>query len=585
MKDFLKQVLAVLVGFGIISLFGFVMLLSVIAAAMAGDSPETEVKKESVLQISLDGVIADRVVDNPLNMLWNERGQAQSLDDLLLAVKEARTNDKIKAIFIHAGLVDAPLANLQELREALSNFKKSGKKIYAYGDDYSQGAYYVSSVADKLMLNPAGLIDWHGLSVQPVYYKDLLDKVGVSMQLIRVGKYKSAGEVYIQNSMSDANREQLSTMLGTMWREVTAKVAVDRKRSVEQLNALADNYVAFGQTEDFVKSGLADTLCYIDGAKSKLKELLGTDELRMVSPKALVSQISSKSAEKKVAVYYAAGPIVDERIPNLNSDESISASTMVPDLEDLEDDDDVSAVVIRVNSPGGSASASEKIWHAIKKLNTKKPVIISMGGVAASGGYYIACGGRTIFADPTTITGSIGIYASIPEASGLLTAKLGLRFETVKTNASADFLTSYSRPLTEGETQVLQAYINRGYDLFLKRVAENRKMTTEQVHQWAQGRVWSGYDAKQIGLVDKLGGLDNAVTFAAKTAKLGDYEVVAYPKPKEWFEDFINQTKNNYFDSQMREVLGDLYTPFMYARSLKGQNSIQTALPYELKVK
>ena len=585
--SFFKQVLATMVGILVMSILGGVIFFATIVSIIASGDKTPSISSGSVLQINLQGLVADRVADDsPLSYVLGDSFYEQSLSDILSAIREAKTNPKIEAIFLQGGMIETEPANLQEIHEALVNFRESGKKIFAYGETYSQGAYYISSVADEIMLNPAGQVDWHGLSSQRIYYKDLLDKVGVNMQLYRVGKYKSYGEAYTRNNMSDESREQLTAMIGGIWSEILTKVSAHRKIPTDTLNAYADRYISFETPERFVTSGLVDTLCYINDAKTLMQKKLGVSKLNMVSPTELVANISAPSyKEGKVAVYFAEGSIVTSNVEGFSGESYISSDQMVPDIENLSDDESVKAVVLRINSPGGSAAASEMIWDAVRRLAKKKTVVVSMGGAAASGGYYIASAAPTIFADPTTITGSIGIFAMIPDAHSLLDNKIGLKFETVKTNASGDFLTTLSRPLTSGESAVIQAYVDRGYDLFLDRVAKGRKKTRDEVHEIAQGRVWTGAEAHKIGLVDKLGGLDNAIAFAAKKAGVKANAVETYPAPKAWYEDLLEDTKSNYFETQMREVLGDLYVPITYTHSLKGRDCIQTALPYRIDIR
>ena len=375
----------------------------------------------------------------------------------------------MKGIYLEGGILSATPAELQELRQGLVEFKKSGKWIVSYADQYTRGAYYLCSTADKVYMNPQGLLDWSGMASQPIFFKGLLEKVGVKMQVFKVGTYKSAVEPYICDQMSDANREQVTSFLGSIWGNMLKDVAKSRKMTAESLNALADSLTPLSEPKNFVKAKLIDKLCYKSEVKEELKkrmELEDDDNLTFATLSDVAnSEDLNEKVNEEIAVYYAYGEIVDDRANGFDQEHAITAKEMTMDLQKLAQDDDVKAVVIRVNSPGGSAYASEQIWHEVEMLKAKKPVVVSMGGMAASGGYYISCGANKIYAEPTTLTGSIGIFGMIPDASELLTQKLGLSFDVVKTNALSDF-GSMGRPFNETECRLMQAYINRGYDLF-----------------------------------------------------------------------------------------------------------------------
>lgn len=592
MKEFLKMTLATVVGFFVINLLGVVLFFMFIIGAAILGSGKTEgyVVDNSLLHLRLEGELGDRTKEDPLGFLLGSGSEAQGVDDLIAALHEAEYNENIKGVFLEVGAFSADMANLEELRKALENFRKAGKPIYAYGENYTQAGYYLATTANKVLLGKDGMIDLHGIAITPMYYKDLLDKVGVSMQLIRVGKYKSAGEVYIQNSMSEANREQLSAVASSLWKSISSAIVSSRQIDSVALNSYVDNYLMLTEAEYYKRWKLVDEVCYANEARALIGKELGLDEgdaLNLASPKMLIKSKDTR-ASNAVAVYYAAGAIVDDIIPNAGGDEQIVAEEVIPDLEALAKDDAVKAVVLRINSPGGSASASEKIWHAVKRLGQHKPVVVSMGGMAASGGYYIAMGAQRIFADKTTLTGSIGIYAMIPDASGLLTQKLGLRFESIKTHATADFMSTIARPLTAAETAAMQAYVDRGYTLFLRRVYESprSKLKYEQLETLAQGRVWSGADAVERGLVDEIGTLNDAIRYATKAARLEpeSYVTLSLPELKPWYETLEKTAKQSYFEREMRAVMGELYTPLMYSRSLRGQNALQMALPYHLEV-
>jgi protease-4 len=501
------------------------------------------------------------------------------LDDIINSIKKAKDNEDIKGIYLESGLfsIDTP-ASAHAIREALLDFKKSGKWIVAYGDSYTQTAYYICSVADKVYLNPQGMIDWHGLAANPYFLKDLLAKFGVKYQLCKVGKYKSAPEMMTADQMSEPNREQVTAYITGIWKVMLKDVADSRKIPVDSLNAYADRFIALADQPDLVKMKMVDKLLYTDEVKGEIKKMLkidADDDIPQLSLSDMISVKGKKEKGEKIAIYYAYGDIVDSETASLVEEEhSIVATTVCKDLEKLANDDDVKAVVLRVNSPGGSAYASEQIWHSVMGLKAKKPVVVSMGGYAASGGYYISCAANYIYTEPTTITGSIGIFGMFPDFSGLLTEKLGVKFDEVKTNKHAAFGT-VARPFNEEELSLLDQYIGRGYELFRKRVADGRKLPVDAVEEIAQGRVWLGNDALGIKLVDAIGSLDDAVKKAAQLAKVEEFKTEAYPAPIDWFEQIMNQTKGgNYLDEQMRATLGEYYEPFRYIKHINKQSAI-----------
>lgn len=586
MKDLLKYMLATMLAMLCMGVFaclmGFILLLSVAAAG----NQKPQIENGTVLRISLSGAINERAEENPFaKLLGNSTLETQGLDDMLAAIKAAKANKKVKGIYIEGGALTADFATLQELRGALAAFKKSGKFIIAYGDSYTQGAYYVASVADKVLLNPSGLLDWHGLSSQPIFYKDLLDKLGVKIQVFRVGTYKSYVEPYTRTEMSEANRRQVESFIGDIWQTLCKDVAASRKITTDSLNSYADRYMAFAEATDYRKSGLVDSLCYVDGVRDKLRKLAGVEKLHMVGASALAKTLEESSSDNKVAVYYAEGSIVDEATSAaLGGEPQIVGKKVVGDLDELMNDEDVKAVVLRINSGGGSAYASEQMWRAIQLLKSKKPVVVSMSGMAASGGYYMSCGADVIFAEPTTLTGSIGIFGMIPDATGLLTDKLGLHFDVAKTNEASDF-GAMGRPLNAGESAAVQSYVNRGYALFLKRVAQGRKMKVADVDSIAQGRVWTGAQALKIKLVDRLGNLDDAVAEAARRAKVKDYSVAAYPAAASWMDNLMEEVRGDYMESRLRTMLGEYYRPLMFVSGLQGADRIQARIPFEPNLK
>ena len=460
----------------------------------------------------------------------------------------------------------------------------------AYGDQYTQSAYWLCSVADKVIVNPEGIVDWHGLCTETMYFKDLLAKFGVKMQIAKVGKFKSAVEPFFADKMSDANREQISVYLNGIWGNIVKEVAQSRKLDAKTLNAYADSLVTFASADELLKMKLVDQVAYYDEVRAEIKKRLGLDEddnISQVSVTQMCAQPNKNKADDRIAVYYAYGDIVSDAQAEMTNGASICSANVVPDLEALMNDDDVKAVVLRVNSPGGSAYASEQIWRAVTRLKAKKPVVVSMGTYAASGGYYISCAANYIYAEPTTLTGSIGIFGMFPDVSGLLTDKLGLKFDQVKTNKYSNFGTT-SRPFNEEEMQYLTNMIDRGYKTFTKRVSDGRKIPVERVYEIAEGRVWLGQDALKIKLVDGIGGIEQAVAKAAELAKVKEYRTKTYPAKADMFESLLNRASSeggNYLDGKLRSTLGEYYAPFMFLKQLDRQDAIQARMPINVVIK
>ena len=591
MKDFLKYVLATVTGIILLTVvMGILATISLVGVA-ASSASSTKVEENSVFVLNLTGVTEERSQDDPSSLLFGDDDMSLGLDEIIDAIHKAKDNEDIKGIYIEAGVfgADSP-ASLHAIREALLDFKKSGKWIVTYGDSYTQSTYYLCSVADKIFLNPQGMVDWHGLAAQPYFLKDMLAKFGVKYQLAKVGKYKSAPETMTADKMSEPNREQVTAYMTGIWKVMLDDVSKSRKISVDSLNAYADRFLAFSDQQQLIKMKMVDKLMYTDEVKGEIKKLLKLDKDKTINQLTLsdMKNVKGKKDEgEQVAVYYAFGEIVDsEEGSLLSSGQSIVANKVCKDLEKLMEDEDVKAVVLRVNSPGGSAYASEQIWHSVSQLKAKKPVVVSMGGYAASGGYYISCPANYIYAEPTTITGSIGIFGMFPDFSGLLTEKLGVKFDEVKTNKNAGFGTM-ARPFNAEELAMLDQYIGRGYELFRKRVADGRHQKVEAIEEVAQGRVWLGNDALKIKLVDAIDSLDDAIVKAAKLAKLEEYHATSYPAPAGWFESLLDKATNkgNYLDEQVREAMGDYYDAFVYLKNINHQSAIQARLPYFIEIK
>lgn len=543
-------------------------------------------KDNTVLALKLEGILSERVEEeNPLLTMLNQNSEAQiGLDDIISSIKKAKENDKIKGIYINAGAFSASNASLKEIRDQLIDFKESGKFIVAYSDVYTQGCYYLSSVADKLIMNPEGHLDLHGLSASPTFYKGLLDKIGIEMQIFKVGTFKSAVEPFMLNKMSDANREQVSSYIGDMWSTITSEISASRNISVEKLNVITDSLALFKKSEVCVQDGLVDTLMYETGVREYLKTLLtGVEkakDVRLASVKDMTTVSPENKSKSKdiIAVLYAEGSITDG-----SGTDGITSKRFVKELEKLKDNDKVKAVVFRVNSPGGSAYASEQIWKAVTDLKEKKPVVVSMGDYAASGGYYISCNASKIIAQPNTLTGSIGIFGMFPNVEGL-TKKVGLTFDNVKTNAHADF-GDMTRPMRDDEKAILQNYIERGYDLFLTRCSDGRGIAKNSLDSIAQGRVWTGNQAVKIGLVDELGGIDKAIEEAAKLANLEDYSLNSFPRKRDFFESFLSDQKEELTTRAMKEYLGSDYQLFKTIKEIKEQDFIQARMPYDINIR
>ena len=591
MKEFFKYVLATVTGIILVAIImGILAVISLVGLA-ASSASTTNVEDNSVFVLSLSGTLNERTAEDPLASLTGQVSENMGLDKLLKAIKKAKDKEEIKGIYIEAGLFssDTP-ASTHAIREALLDFKKSGKWIVAYADTYEQSTYYICSVADKIFLNPDGMIDWHGLASTPYFVKDLLAKFGVKYQLCKVGKYKSAPEMMTADGMSEPNREQVTAYINGIWEVMLKEVSDSRKIPVDSLNAYADRFVALAEPEDYVKMKMVDKLIYTDEVKGEVKKMLKIDEKDDINQLTLADMegVKGKKNEgEQIAVYYAYGEIVDSETGSLmDTEHCIVANTVCKDLEKLTNDDNVKAVVLRVNSPGGSAYASEQIWRAVTNLKAKKPVVVSMGGYAASGGYYISCAANYIVSEPTTITGSIGIFGMFPDFSGLLTEKLGVKFDEVKTNKHAAFGT-VARPFNAEEMALLEQYIGRGYNLFRKRVADGRQQSIEQIEEIAQGRVWLGNDALKIKLVDEIGGLDKAIAKAASLAKVSQYHATSYPEEQSWWSNLLDQatSSNNYLDEQLQATLGEYYEPFKFVKNMNRQSAIQARLPYYVNIK
>lgn len=591
MKDFFKYTAATVVGIIVFTIVCVALSVMSIVGMVASASATQAVEKNSVLVLKLNGSIDEQGTDNTIGKLTGNYIPSIGLNDILSAIKKAKDEENIKGIYIDAGVLSTDYATLQEIRSALEDFRKSGKKIIAYADTYSQGSYYLASVADKIYLNPIGMVDWHGIGAQPVFYKDMLAKFGIKFQVVKVGTFKSATETYTEEHMSDANRLQTKMFLDGTWKQVCNAVSKSRGISVDSLNRYADELLMFQSAESLLKRKVVDGLAYASDMKDIAKAQFGIgkdDDLNRLFVSDMTNVKEKQTSGEEIAIYYAYGDIVQSEKVSLlgGGSHCIVGSTVCNDLKDLMDDDDVKAVVIRVNSGGGDAFASEQIWHQVMELKKKKPVVVSMGGYAASGAYYMSAPASWIVAQPTTLTGSIGIFAVFPDMSGLVTQKLGVKFDEVKTNRNATFGNLMARPFNEEETAVMQQYVNRGYQLFRKRVADGRRLPVESVEKIAQGRVWLGADAIGLKLVDQLGGLNDAVAKAAKLAKLGEYYTEDYPAPSSWIDQLLAGASDaGSVDARLRLTLGDLYEPVSLMRNLDKHEALQARIPFAINMK
>lgn len=584
MKDFLKFTLATITGIIVSSVILFFLSILVLFSMASSSESETQVRKNSIMMLSLNGTLNERSQEIPFDFLLGDDYKTYGLDDILSSIKKAKEHDDIKGIYIEASALGTGFASCEEIRNALKDFKESGKFVVAYSDNYSQGLYYLSSIADKVLLNPQGMLEWKGLASTPIFFKDLLAKIGVEMQIFKVGTYKSAVEPYISTEMSPANREQIEAYLNSIWGQVTSDVAESRNIPVDSLNAIADCMLMFYPATESVECGLIDTLMYKNDVRAYLKTMANLDEdddMPILGLQDMVNVKKNVPRDKSgniIAVYYAYGEI--DGSSSSTSEEGINSKKVIKDLRRLKEDDSVKAVVLRVNSPGGSAFGSEQIWNAVSELKKEKPVIVSMGDYAASGGYYISCNADTIVAEPTTLTGSIGIFGMFPNAKGLAD-KIGVNIGVVKTNPFADF-GMMTRPMNDSEKGLMQMYVNNGYDLFLTRCSDGRGISKEELDKIAQGRVWTGSKAKELGLVDELGGLDKALEIAIAKAGVDAYTVMNYPAKESFLDILMNTRPDNYIKARiLKGTMGDLYRPFSILENFDKCDRIQARMPFE----
>ncbi len=580
MKSFFKYLFATILGLFIFSIIWVVIFFGIIGAAMSG-SKEVKISDNSVFELKLEGILVERHKNDVISSFASEINSSVSeiaLDDIMASIDKATDNDNIKGIYLHIGDFSASVASLQEIYKGLEKFKKTGRFIVAYADSYGNGTYYLSSIADKVYMNPSGTLALTGINISTVFFKDLLSKIGVEMQIFKVGTFKSAVEPFTQTSMSEANRLQLTTFINSIWTEITKTIARNRGISDTEVNLYADSGLFLDDAQTAVQHKLIDSLVYSSDMKEIIERLVDKDYNALTINDMKFVARNKEYSKNRIAIVYAVG-----EIDGSNKNDGIDSEDISEDLIDIADNDKIKAVVLRINSPGGSAYGSEQIWKAVSVVKSKKPIVVSMGDYAASGGYYIACNTDRIFAQPTTLTGSIGIFGIFPNIGGL-TDKLGIKFDNVKTNKYSDFGATY-RPMNTEERAILQRYINNGYELFTKRCAEGRNMNIDSLKAIAEGRIYSGTDAMQLGLVDEMGGLEEAIAFAAKKANISNYTLKYYPSVKSLIEQISDIFSTSVEERIVKSQLGENYRLFRTIQRAQTTTGIKAIMPYSITVK
>lgn len=585
MKQFFKFVFASMVGILLSTILIFVIFISIITAIISSADDRVIISENTILHLNLNVPIIERSASSPLDDLDFGPFQGEKtigLDDILKSIKHAKDDSNIKGIYLDASYLMTGFATIEEIRDALLDFKKSGKFIVAYSEVYTQSAYYVASVANKIYLNPQGILELKGFSSEVMFFKGALDKLDIEAQIIKVGTYKSAVEPYILDKMSEASKLQTRELLGSMYNHFTAQIAVSRKIPQDSIVAIADGLKS-RSPEDAVKYKLIDALKYKDEVLAELKSKTGIDKkknLKTVSLSEYASTIkNSSTATDRIAIIYANGEIISGQ----GDENTIGSEGISKAIRKAREDDKVKAVVLRVNSPGGSSLASDVIWREVLLTKKVKPIVVSMGDYAASGGYYIACAADSIFAEPNTITGSIGVFAIIPNMKGFFNNKLGLTFDGVKTGQFAD-LGDISRPLTEAEKMIFQREVNRTYNDFTKRVSDGRKISQTYVDSIGQGRVWTGEQAIKLKLVDRIGHLNDAIASAAKKAKIKEYKILTYPEIKDGLFGFLGDTEDKIKTYMVKQELGVNYPYYKKLQEVVNMKGLQARMPYQIEI-
>lgn len=587
MKQFFKfmfaSMLAMLVTFFITMIIFVAIIGTIISSATSTTEKVVDVKDNSVLHLKFDYQIKDRTSNNPFENFDFSTFETQDnlgLDKILSNIEKAKTDSRIKGIYLDLTSLNTGMASLEEIRNALKGFKKSGKWIISYSEVYTQSTYYLASLSDKLYLNPAGLVEMRGLASELMFFKNALEKLEVEMQIIRHGKFKSAVEPYILEKMSDSNREQMNLILSSAWGSILNDISESRKISIAELNAIADD-IKIQTAEDAVKYGFVDKVMYKDEILEELRTRTGAKDFDDINYISLRKYDNAKAvpnnSKNEIAIIYASGEINSGK----SKDDVMGSETISDAIRAARLDENVKAIVLRVNSPGGSALASDVMWREVVLAKKVKPVVVSMGDVAASGGYYISCAANKIVADEKTITGSIGVFGVVPNAQGLFNNKLGITFDVAKTNKHADIMTIF-KPLSAEEKDIIQIGVEKIYDDFIGKVAEGRGMTKEQVDSIGQGRVWLAVDAKKIGLVDEIGGIDKAISIAKDLAKLTDYKTVDFPKMKDPLEQLMLEITGEAEAKILKMYMGENYKYYQKIQTMTTQSGYMARMPYEI---
>lgn len=588
MKQFFKMlfasVLGVIVGVTLLVVVGVIVGAGMLAM-MTTTSSSYVPQKQTILNLSLSGALKDHATESPWASIMGDDLKVFSLSEVLTAIQVAKENPNVAGIYLKAGYLSAGGASLLEIRKALIDFKQSGKFIVAYADNYTQGTYFVCATADKVFLNPQGVLGIQGLALETTFYIGILKKAGVEMQIFKVGTYKGAVEPYMLDHLSEANREQMTAYLSSTWNVLRAGMAESRNLQPAVIDRFANEGLSFADPEEAVKLGLVDELRYASEVETYLKEKVGApdEKLHFANCQQIASlKPAPSSSKQRIAVMYAEGEIVPEAADQTYSMTSFITEKMAKELIKLKEDEEVKAVVIRVNSPGGSAYVSDQIWKQVKALKAEKPVVVSMGNVAASGGYYIACAANQIVAEPNTLTGSIGVFGMFPNMTGLF-AKLDLTSDVVKTHTFSD-MGNTARPMTEAEKALVQGTVERNYRTFLSRCADGRNMSVEAIDAIGQGRVWTGEQALANGLVDRLGDLDTAIQMAADLADLSEYSIQSVSSSKNWWDKLLDDQLGGMRISLMQWLLGDDYAQIQLLRQVRGAQGIWARLPFDWNV-
>lgn len=585
MKQFFKMMFASM--FGTIAAIGVFFILSLIILVGVIGSIGTSTfnpAKNTVYKIKLDGYLTDNDQDNPFSGLWDSSGKSYSLTSLIEAIEIAKYNSNIQGIYLESGNLSTGSANLQALRRALIDFKESGKFIVAYGDNYSQSGYFLCSVADEMYMNPQGMLEISGISSVNIFFKNLLDKIGTEIEVFKVGTYKGAVEPFILDKLSDANREQIHSYTSSIWNNIASGIADSRKVTIDKVNDFANEGLAFGAAEKAVEYGFIDDLKYKSNVENYVKELAGQNGNKLKTAETdKIKNIKTYSRDKddQIAILYAEGEITEDSSGSIYNTDSQITEKLATELIKLKNDEKVKGVVLRVNSPGGSAYISEQIWHQVVELKKEKPIVVSMGSMAASGGYYISCAADKIVAEANTLTGSIGVFATIPNFTGTL-KKIGVSTDVVKTNRYADLL-NVSRPFSDDERQIIQNYVERTYDLFLTRCAAGRGMSKEEIDQIGQGRVWTGEQAFSNGLVDKLGGIDTAIELVAELSNLEDYSIKKVTGSKDLWKDLLEKQLGEMKVTLIKSTLGEDFEHLQTLHNIRSASGIQARIPYDIR--